>query len=358
MPPSAPEKSHLVEEIVHALTGAPEVEDASGSLGQQMQRATREVDERTADAFAKALLDSLCEDPGNVRQLEALIVLGLAHPDALSRRGISVGTEGRRLAVMLEQAGESERAACLIELLVAHTQTTDPAEEGLEDLLQQSGDGEKLVEEYMDRAQVCARKGKTQEAISWLQEVLLIDRSRRDVARMIRDLRYKDADRKVRRRKIGRGLFYVLLLVGGVGSVALRELSLHKKWNELPNAGPVQLPEVRARLAAVEGMIQDHRLWIGLPEALGERDELRGRLEEARLEDERQERQLELEHENSVRMADAARLRGLMNVELGNFEEAVEDFRRGLSLVGEDWEHRERVETDLQAIEEMLEAAQ
>jgi tetratricopeptide (TPR) repeat protein len=339
---------------VQALTGAHEPADSSADLADQMARAAREVDDRTAHAFAKALLDSLCEDPANVRQLEALIVLGLAHPEALARRGISVSTEGRRLAIMLEQQGEADRATCLQELLTAHAQGTEPAVAELDGFLRHSSEGEDLVEQYMERATRCASRGRTQEAVSWLEEVLLIDRSRRDVARMIRDLRYHDVERKVRRRKIARGLFLFLIGSSIITSLVFREVNLHKEWLALPHANPATIEEVQARLAAVEGMIARNRVWVDLFDAQKEQDELRGRIEGVEASLERSLHEAELEMEHAARMAEAARLSGLMNVELGRMEEAVEDFRRCLSLAEADWSHRPRVEADLKAIEEKV----
>jgi serine/threonine protein kinase len=89
-------------------------------------------------------------------------------------------------------------------------------------------------------------------------------------------------------------------------------------------------------------------------DAQKEQDELRGRIEGVEASLERSLHEAELEKEHAARMAEAARLRGLMNVELGRMEEAVEDFRRCLSLAEADWSHRPRVEADLKAIEEKV----
>ncbi len=86
----------LVEDVVNALTGGDlqRDEESVDDLRERMEGAATEFDERTAFAFGRALLDSLCEDPGNLRQLEALLILGLAHPDVLERHRISLAVEG------------------------------------------------------------------------------------------------------------------------------------------------------------------------------------------------------------------------------------------------------------------------
>ena len=107
---SAIDRQLIVEDVVSALTCGFDDSDDPRDLSLKLQRAAEEFDRRTADAFGRALLDSLCEDPANLRQLEALLILGLAHPDVLRKHRISLAVEGRRLAVLLERSGELERA--------------------------------------------------------------------------------------------------------------------------------------------------------------------------------------------------------------------------------------------------------
>ena len=52
------------------------------------------------------------------------------------------------------------------------------------------------------RVNDCPARGKTNEAIRWLQEVVALDRNRRDVVRMIRDLRWEENERKSQNKKL------------------------------------------------------------------------------------------------------------------------------------------------------------
>jgi tetratricopeptide (TPR) repeat protein len=345
------EKKQLVEEIVLALTGTGAANAQAASLVDQMSRAAQEVDERTAAAFCKALLDSLCEDPGNVRLLEALMILGLAHPDVLKRRGISLTVEGRRLAILLDQRGEGERARCLLELIAARVPEEPQPAGSVEDAAPEGQPSEDVVEGYIKRARSCVKAGRVSEAITWLQEVLLVDRSRRDVARMIRDLRYQDSESRHKRKKVLRNVFFVLLLGAGVTYLARRELQLREQFQTLAPARDDQPPALEARLAALDEMISEHGYWLGRLEVENERARVRGSLDRIRVDGLAAAREKELEVTRNQELAEAARLRGLMHVELGEYPVAIDEFRESLRLASSDWEHRQRIEADIAALE-------
>jgi hypothetical protein len=320
-----------------------------------MARAAKEVDERTASAFGKALLDSLCEDPGNVRQLEALMILGLAHPDVLRCRGISLSMEGRRLAILLDQRGEGDRARCLLELIaskVPEEPRLDPAppekpeEHGSEST-------EVVVERYLKKARACVKSRRIGEAITWLQEVLLVDRSRRDVARMIRDLRYQESASRYKKKRVVRKAFLVLMFAGCVAWVVHRELGIRDIVRALPPGGGIEASDEQldSRLAGFEGVIDRYHVWVGLLDAKHEVQSLRAEIERRREKEAEAERLRENAEARKLDLAEAARLRGLMRVELGEFDAALADFAESLSLAGEGWEHRTRVEADVAALE-------
>ncbi len=353
------DKRQLVEEIVLALTGTSATGSQPASLVDQMSRAAQEVDDRTASAFCKALLDSLCEEPGNVRLLEALMILGLAHPEVLKNRGISLAVEGRRLAILLDQRGEGERARCLLDLITARLPEEPPApaagdlanpeEESDEAVSEETA--ESVAEEYIKRARSCVKAGRIPEAITWLQEVLLVDRSRRDVARMIRDLRCQDSEGRSRRKTLARNSIIFLVLAGGVTYFGLRELRLREQFHAIPAALASEPPALQARLAALEGMITDHRLWAGRLEVERECKSVQLALDRLAAAEIAAARERELQLIRNLELAEGARLRGLMHVELSDYPTALEDFRESLLLAGADWEHRERVERDVLALE-------
>ena len=359
---ASPQHAHydshfIVEDVVSALTGAadPREHYEGGDLGQQLERAASEFDKRTALAFCKALLDSLTEDPGNLRQLEALLILGLAHPDVLEKHRISLAVEGRRLAVLLERSGQVERARSVLELLSSHMPKERTIDHELAGILRRSGNTEELVERYLRRAERSVEEGNVSEAIPWLQEILLLDRTRRDVARMIRDLRYQEAERIARSSRRNRVLIVVVLLSMAITALVGREYKIREEFDSILVATEASPQTLYQRKEAIEGMIEKHRFWLGLFTATGERDQLRQRIAEHEREAARRSKASEAERVRRQELADAARMRGLMNSERGNYARALADFEKALYLTDETWEHRAQVEWDAQALRQFIE---
>lgn len=346
----------LVAEVVAELTGGEELpEGPLELLGEQMQRAATEFDDRTAEAFCGALLEHLSEDPGSLRELEALIILGLAHPKVLTRHRIPLAQEGRRLAVLLEQTGEVERATSLLEVLATRLPRDRGVDKDLASVMRRSGNVDLLVERYLRRAEGAVECGRPLEAIPWLQEVLVVDRSRRDVARMIRDLRWEEAQRIARTKR--RLLFGTAALIGilVVTAIGTREWNLHRRYGSIPPASPGDRTSLQIRMEAVDALIADSPAWLGSLWASRERASLRGRIDRiAALEAERERRAIE---ERAQRLAEAenAWLRGREDASVRDFAGALEEFQLALEVAPPSWERRTRLETDVQALDAWLE---
>lgn len=353
MTDTAIDNQQIVDQVVAALTGIdPELGEAA-DIAPQMQRASEDVDRRTAHTFGAALLASLCEDPQNVRQLEALLILGLAHPSVLKDNQISLAVEGRRLAVLLERSGELDRARGLLELLSAQLPDERAIDHELAGLLRRSGNTEDLVARYIQRAEECAAEGAISEAIPWLQEVLLIDRGRRDVARMIRDLRYQEADVKTRKRRRTR----MLLIMGVISTLSTlflaREHRIRADFNEIPAVDMEAFPRsLYSRHEAVGDLLEGNLAWLGMMTANRERRDLQTRIDEHEKERARIVRDQLLEEERLKVMAEAARERALLQFGRGEYVQSLANFKRSLTMCTEDWEHRERVAANIAALEE------
>jgi len=110
-----------------AEIGSPSSEMDSGvdrDLWRMVERAAEELDPRKAELVCEALIAHLSEQPEALRELRALVVLGLAHPKALASREGFLVREGRRLASLLEAQGETVQAQQLLELLSRQTRAT------------------------------------------------------------------------------------------------------------------------------------------------------------------------------------------------------------------------------------------
>lgn len=351
---SAIDRQLIVEDVVSALTCGVDQSDDPRDLSLKLQRAAEEFDRRTADAFGRALLDSLCEDPANLRQLEALLILGLAHPDVLRKHRISLAVEGRRLAVLLERSGELERARAVLELLANNLPNERTIDHELAGILRRSGNTEELIQRYIARAEECVEHGRSDEAIPWLQEVLLLDRTRRDVARMIRDLRYQEAERQARSSRRNRLLTTVLLISAAGSGIFAREYKIHEEYKSLTPVSPSEPKTMYARLDQLQGLIDDKRVWVGMMNAVRERDALEAKIADLERREARREHEDALEKQAVLERAEAARQRGLLHAERAEHEQALDDFQRALKLAPPDWEHRARVEADVQALTALM----
>ena len=97
-----------------------------------------------------------------------------------------------------------------------------------------------------------------------------------------------------------------------------------------------------------------HTFWAGLYSAAAERSALEleiGELEEQLAQEKREADRLAEQRET---LAEAARTRGLRAVQSRDFEAALRDLEHSLELTDENWEHRTRVEADVEAIQAYL----
>lgn len=351
MSAQAPERNVFVEDIVTALTGPVDATGhATTALKDQMRRAADEFDQRTAEAFARALLESLCSETVDLRRLEALLILGLAHPTILDRHRISLRTEGQRLASMLEAQGQSERARCLIEVLDQRLGRDDFVVDAEEGTGKPRAEVEAEIETYLKRADQCAALGRNNEAIRWLQEIVTLDRNRRDVARMIRDLRWSEKERKAKNQKRLKQVGVLVILAMLVAGVFARESYIDSAFRDVP-ASTNDLASLRDRLSAVEGIVESHKLWFGMGAALREQSRLRREIEGIESAASEAARQVALERARKVENAEAARERGMLLAQQGHFEEALFDLRQALELSDPTWSERTQVQSNVAAIE-------
>ena len=340
------------EDAVATLTVRAEGQtDARAAWQDQVQRAATDFDERTAETLTQDLLEVMRRNPDDRNSLEALVVLGLAYGRVLERHGATFANEGRRLALLLERSGEVDRARALLEELAARMPTDPNIDRDLTSILRRTGGTNVLVERYLRRAEEAVSRGRPMDAIVWLQEIVLIDKNRRDVARMIRDLRYQEKERKVRNSRRLKIAVLAVSIVAAAGAVWQREARISDAYRDVPQAREGDLPSLKARLAGIDRLIEDEHVWIGMLTAMKEKSRLEHEVE--LLEDQSQKRQRDLELARSQQEAEAedARIRGLSFAERGQFDAALADFRHALELATPNWEHRARVQADVDAIE-------
>ncbi|MFN0242776.1 MAG: tetratricopeptide repeat protein [Planctomycetota bacterium] len=352
MSPTATGNQGWIEGVVSTLTQSVKGElNAAEVLREQVRRAGEEIDESSAVELATAVLAELDPESEEPQQLEALVIACLAHPAALEKHRSVLAGHGRRLSHILEHGGHADRARAVLEQLAARLPGENGIDHDLAALMRRSGSSEALIERYLRRAEDAVRLGKPMDAVGLLQEVVLLDRNRRDVARMIRDLRYQEKERheKNRRRiKLAAGSLVLAVLLG---AIAIREFDVRAQYASLPSANEGNLNSMKSRLTAIEDLIETNYAWIGMPAALSERSRLRTEVSVLESQFAQKKREEELEKKHRAEMAEDMRTRGLQYAQQGKFDLALADFRRALELAAESWEHRARVRADVEAIE-------
>jgi tetratricopeptide (TPR) repeat protein len=290
--------------------------------------------------------------------LSAALVLCLAHPRQAAGQKLNAAACGRRLAGAFEREENVDSAFAALRVVSAAAPGNAGIERAYASLMRRQGMVQELVDRYLARAQHLLDEGEQQEAIPWLREVLLLDRSRKDVARMIRDLRFDEVESKRARRRRVRVAGVALALSLAVSLGVLRERNVRRQFEVIPAAMHGDLPALQTRLGAIERFVGANPVWHGALGALQERSELRVEIE--RLQEEAAAR-LELEESARRRqdsMADSACIMARHAAERGDFAAALEEFRHALELASESWPHTERTRRDVEALEEHLAQAQ
>jgi tetratricopeptide (TPR) repeat protein len=369
----AADKARLfVDDVVTALTGSVQPSgDARGVFEDQMKRATEEFDLRTAEAFARALLEALCQEPIDPRRLEALLILGLAHPTILDRHRISLQKEGDRLAAMLEAQGQHDRARTLLDVIEnamnaeeatakaasPDAKTADsPAPGAVVPPSPGPLDRDRArIEVLLRQADDAAARGRTGQAILLLQEVVALDRHRRDVARMIRDLRWQEQERRVRSIRRLKFISFVLVLAAAVVGVGWRENDVRQRFAQIPSARSGDLKSLSVRLERIDLLFEQEHVWFGMASAMTERKELQREVFELQAIAAAKASELASERARTAEFAEAQRSRGMLLAQQGRFEDALVELRRALAAGGDAWPARRDVETNVKAIAEWIE---
>lgn len=349
--------SLIVRDATLAINGV----NASGNDPEAHVRArvdeARTLDDSTVKDCAEVLRASAGASGGDPDVLEALVVIALAHPAIAQEYDLSPQVMGRRLAARLERTGEAARALAVLRLLVEYFPGNDALEREMAALMRRQGMVQDLAERYLDRAEELLAKGQEDEAVAWFREVLLLDRSRSDVARRIRQLK-SDREENLRvgkRRK--RLILLSLLLSASSVAVVQRETSLSQAYKSLPPASSSDASAIERRLVQVERFVSRHPIWHGSLNAMKERNKLRYelRLEEGRRQSEEDQDTDTAFQPSQNERADQARKRAY-NLIYGSLDYvgALEQLLQALQLADEDWVDREQTERDIESIEAHL----
>jgi tetratricopeptide (TPR) repeat protein len=345
----------ILRDATLAINGAPERRAAPRTHLEERVEVVAGYDTATIEACIATLMPAGGGEDSDPEVLEALFLVGLAHPVIAEAQGVNALVAGRSLAARAERAGDVERALAALDLLVRAFPGNKVLERDLAALMRRQGMVQDLVARYMERANGLLRAGRTEEAVPWLREVMLIDRSRKDVARLIRDLRFRQTARVRGEKRRYAGLVAVALAIGLLAGVVLRERKLSDSFAALSEVVEGDLESMRSRLADLEDFVDQHPVWHGSLAVLEERSRLRVAIERLAEQEALAREARSQEDHNRSEEADLARRRGVLYFDRGDFARALDEFQTALELAAANWPERERAARDIDAIERFLE---
>ncbi|MCP5021414.1 MAG: hypothetical protein GY930_06520 [bacterium] len=353
MTPSTTKRNLIIEDVINALYADGIEGGPQGNLRNQVKRLHVELGRRKASTFTKKLLNSLTESPDELVQLEALIMLGFAHPDVARKHHIALGPEGRRLGVLLEKAGRPDRAKEVLELLCEYAPEDRTMEIELAGIMRRAGNTEELIERYLERAQKYMGKGESKLALPWLQEAYALDRSRTDVSALILDARYHQHHRLVSSRSNRRfASASLLILIVAVG-LGYRESKLHNRYISIPSADETNAVSMAARLGSLRLFQDENPYWLGTSRVELEIGTLVA-IEQEILADKVEAKKAEAQQVvDKAGEANHFRQIGLQCSDRGEFGKALLQFEKALEVAPENWEHAGSTGRDVAAIRKL-----
>ena len=212
---------------------------------------------------------------------------------------------------------------------------------------------DEFVEQDLERRQEDARDSRRRRRRGRDQRQTTEWRSRSEV--------HRRQDRKFFWRRLRRSVvrtFLLLLVLAalgvGVKGALWREQSITARYEGLQPAGTNDRAALERRLADIDHLIAGNPLWLGAFRASEERSELRAQIRRLEGEEAEAARKAERELQERLDAAESARVHARTFTEQRQFAKAAEYLRIALDVAPPDWSERERVASDLEALESLV----
>ena len=179
---------------------------------------------------------------------------------------------------------------------------------------------------------------------------LPFDRSRKDAARLIRDLRFRAKSHDRHKAVRWKFVLVALALSLGVSFLALREIRVKEQFDSIPQAPESNLASLRRRLSDLDAFAERYPIWHGGIGVVKERAKLRVAVERLEEEAENAREEQEVREQERLESAKLARDRGMMKAADGDFAGAIAEFEQALEVGGADWPPRAEIERNIQAM--------
>lgn len=139
--------------------------------------------------------------PTDLAARERLVALTVGRTD-IAIKDFDATRTGKELVDLYLEIGEIERVRAILERLLRDNPFDVELKKSLVNVHTKAGDTKRVIELYESIAEDLVQDRKPLEAIKFLQKILMLDRSRKDVSERIRSLYVLDERRRSRRRSI------------------------------------------------------------------------------------------------------------------------------------------------------------
>jgi len=298
--------------------------------------------------------------PTDLSARERLVELTLG-ADAVSISGFDPMAEGKELVELLTEFGDVQRVRVLLERLLLVEPNDPDLKKALVNVHIRAGDQKRVMQLYESIADDLVAQNKPLEAVSYLQKILQLDRSRTDISERLR--RLYEFDERTRRRSRALSvlaILFCLLLVLGSGYWFYNERA-QEDFAAIDVQNFLEHDDFAGAKAAFTTFIDEHPLATSITDAKSELQKIEAAQKtfDARRDSERAAKDAALEKLRDQYKAEWARHQAQFRS--GNPEvafEALENVRSLLSEAGQakdhEWALTEQVENTWKHLGEFL----
>ncbi|MCK5940547.1 MAG: PQQ-binding-like beta-propeller repeat protein, partial [Planctomycetes bacterium] len=326
----------------------------------QESEAEHRIGEGDLEGAARCLDEVRALVPTNLAARERLVELCLG-PEGVTLDGFDALAEGKELVELLMEFGDIQRVRSLLEHLLLVEPNDPDLKKALVNVHIRAGDQKRVVQLYESIADDLVRRNKPLEAVSYLQKILLLDRSRSDISERVRRLYESDERARRRTRALSAlGVLFCLLLVLGSGYWFYNERA-EEDFAAIDVQNLVATEDFAGAKAAYAEFILQHPLTTAIGKAESELQKIESAQEmfEARLAAARAERNVRLNRlRKQYRTAWERHREQFLG---GHPEEAMTSLAEVRRLVEEaggpidvEWAHEQKVQLTWKNLEDFL----
>lgn len=302
--------------------------------------------------------------PTDLAARERLVELTLGG-DGVSISGFDPMAEGKELVELLTEFGDVQRVRVLLERLLLVEPNDPDLKKALVNVHIRAGDQKRVMQLYESIADDLVAQNKPLEAVSYLQKILQLDRSRSDISERLRRLyEFDERTRKRTRAMSVLAVLFCLLLVLGSGYWFYNERA-EEDFNAIDVQNFLQHDDFAGAKAAFTTFIDEHPLATSITKAKAELQKIEAAQKafDARRDSDRAAKEAALEKLRDKYKAEWARHQAQFRA--GNPEVAFEALGKVRALLNEagqakdhEWAFTQQVENTWKHLQEFLATAE